>query len=102
MNQFLRNLTPTQQVATLFLVVFGLLVIVSIGAFLMSLQMQKGPHDDARAAEMEDFRKLLSTSWLMVIVFWLAWATGEMMATILFALIGFFALREFITLSPTR
>jgi phosphatidate cytidylyltransferase len=37
-----------------------------------------------------------------VIVFWVGWALGETVATVLFALIAFFALREFITLSPTR
>ena len=38
MNQFLRNLTPTQQVAALFLIVFGLLVLVSVAAFLLTLR----------------------------------------------------------------
>ena len=38
----------------------------------------------------------------MVVVFWVAWASGETLATLLFAVIAFFALREFITLSPTR
>ena len=38
----------------------------------------------------------------MVVVFWMAWAAGDTVATVLFALIAFFALREFITLSPTR
>ncbi len=38
----------------------------------------------------------------MVVVFWIGWALGEAVATVLFALIAFFALREFITLSPTR
>ena len=38
----------------------------------------------------------------MVVVFWIAWVAGDAVATVLFALIAFFALREFITLSPTR
>ena len=38
----------------------------------------------------------------MVVVFWIGWALGERVATVLFALISFLALREFITLSPTR
>lgn len=102
MNQFLRSLTPTQQVATLFLVVFGLLVIASTTAFLATLKSQKSPADEAWQAELADLRQLLGTSWFMVALFWLAWATGDIMATILFALVSFFALREFITLSPTR
>ena len=106
MTSFLRSLTPTQQVAALFLTVFGVLVIVSVAAFLMTLRRMQGGREDPHAAaqdeELRDFRRLLSVSWAMVVIFWLAWATGETMATLLFALISFFSLREFITLSPTR
>jgi phosphatidate cytidylyltransferase len=38
----------------------------------------------------------------MVFVFWIGWATGDWVALTLFALVSFFALREFLTLSPTR
>ena len=100
MNQFLRGLTPTQQVGTLFLIVFGILVATSIAAFLLTLRADA--RDEARHAELMNSRKLLRTSWLMVVVFWMAWAAGDTIATVLFALIAFFALREFITLSPTR
>jgi phosphatidate cytidylyltransferase len=103
MNQFLRNLTPTQQVATLFLIVFGILIMVSITAFMLTFRSQAiTEHDEAWHAELKNFRKLLRTSWFMVIVFWMAWAAGDTAATVLFAVIAFFALREFITLSPTR
>ena len=102
MNQFLRSLGPTQQVAALFLLVFGLLAAISTAAFLLSLRARRGAQGEARHEELRDFRKLLGTSWFMVAVFWMAWAAGETVATVLFALISFFALREFITLSPTR
>ena len=102
MNSYLRNLSSSEQVAALFIVVFGILVIASVTAFLLTFRSSEGAHDEAWHAELADFRQLLGTSWFMVLVFWLAWATGDTMATILFALIAFFALREFITLSPTR
>lgn len=102
MNEFLRGLTPTQQVAALFLLVFGVLVVASVATTLLAIREQRDARDEARHAELADFRKLLGTSWFMAVVFWIGWATGETMATILFALIAFFALREFITLSPTR
>jgi phosphatidate cytidylyltransferase len=102
MNQFLRSLTPTQQVAALFIIVFGILIIVSVTAFLLTFRERADAHDEAWHAELKNFRKLLGTSWFMVVVFWMAWAMGDTMATLLFALIAFFALREFITLSPTR
>ena len=102
MNQFLRNLTPTQQVAALFIIVFGILIVVSVTAFLFTFRERANEHDEAWHAELKNFRKLLGTSWFMVVIFWMAWAAGDTVATVLFALIAFFALREFITLSPTR
>ena len=102
MNQFLRNLSPSQQVGMLFITVFGLLALATIALLLSNLSEQRAPHDEARVAELQNFQQLLTTSWGMVVLFWLAWASGESLATILFALIAFFALREFITLSPTR
>jgi phosphatidate cytidylyltransferase len=89
-------------VAALFITVFGILVIISVTAFLLTFREQADAHDEAWHAELKNFRKLLGTSWFMVVVFWMAWAMGDTMATLLFALIAFFALREFITLSPTR
>jgi phosphatidate cytidylyltransferase len=102
MNQFLRGLSSTQQVAALFVIVFGILIVVSVTAFLLTFREQADAHDDAWHAELKNFRKLLGTSWFMVVVFWMAWAAGDRVATVLFAVIAFFALREFITLSPTR
>jgi phosphatidate cytidylyltransferase len=102
MNQFLRGLSSTQQVGALFVIVFGILVVVSVTAFLLTFRDQADAHDEAWHAELKNFRKLLGTSWFMVVVFWMAWAAGDTVATVLFAVIAFFALREFITLSPTR
>jgi len=103
MESFLRNLTPTEQVAALFLVVFGLLALASAAAFLLSLREQRNPvHGEAWQEELAHLRALLRTTWGMVIVFWVCWALGGTVATVLFGLISFLALREFITLSPTR
>jgi phosphatidate cytidylyltransferase len=103
MNQFLRHLTPSQQVGLLFVVVFGLLLCASITAFVLSIR----EHADAdtatrRRAELKRLGALIKTSWLISGVFWLGWASGPKVATVLFAVISFFALREFVTLSPTR
>ena len=103
MNQFLRNLSSTHQVAALFVIVFGLLTIVSVATLLISLRERRNAlHGEAWLREFQDFRNLLRTTWWMVAVFWIGWALGETVATVLFAIISFFALREFITLSPTR
>jgi phosphatidate cytidylyltransferase len=100
MNTFLRNLTPGQQVGLLFVVVFGLLLLISAAAFVLSLQDRH--EDDLHTQQLKDFNGLLRTSWVMCTVFWVGWTLGETVATVLFGLVAFFALREFITLSPTR
>lgn len=103
MESFLRNLSATQQVAALFVVVFGLLAIVSTAAFLLTLRERRHPvHGELWQEELRHFRGLLRTTWFMVVIFWIGWALGDTVATVLFALIAFLALREFITLSPTR
>lgn len=103
MNEYLRQLSPTHQVAALFFIVFGLLVVVSTVAFLLTFRERRNPqHDERWQRELAHFRRLLGTTWFMAVIFWIGWALGETVATVLFALISFFALREFITLSPTR
>jgi phosphatidate cytidylyltransferase len=103
MTQFLRNMTATEQVGALFLIVFGLLTAVSAWNFMAVLRERaEDEAGQARLAELQYFARLLSSSWFMVIVFWVGWASGDGVATFLFALVSFFALREFITLSPTR
>ena len=100
MNTFLRKLSPSEQVGLLFILVFGLLALVSLTTFVVSLRDRH--EDDSRIQQIGEFNSLLKTSWGMVTVFWIGWALGETIATVLFGLIAFFALREFITLSPTR
>ena len=100
MNQFLRNLTPSEQVGLLFVFVFGLLVLISVAALVMSLKDRQ--EDDLHTQKLKELNALLRTSWVMSAVFWVGWAAGETMATVLFGLVAFLALREFITLSPTR
>jgi phosphatidate cytidylyltransferase len=103
MYQYLKNLSTSQQIGALFIIVFGILLLTSIAVFLLSLR----EHQDETVAEKwrTELRSLdgtLRASWLMVFIFWFGWVTGETVALVLFALVSFFALREFMTLSPTR
>jgi phosphatidate cytidylyltransferase len=102
MNQFLRRLTPGEQVGLLFVILFGLLLLATVTMFVLSLRERETPQGRARGEEVKRLSGLLSTSWLISIVFWVGWASGEKVATALFAVVAFFALREFVTLSPTR
>ena len=101
MYQALKQLTATQQVGALFLIVFGILLLASMLAVFWSLRES----DEAtlqRQSDLRNFEGVLKTSWLMVGVFWLGWLAGDWVALWLFGGVSFFALREFMTLSPTR
>ena len=100
MNTFLRSFSAGQQVGLLFVFVFGTLLLVSAVAFGLSLR--DSHEDDVHSQRLQDFNAVLSTSWVMSTVFWVGWALGETFATVLFGFVAFFALREFISLSPTR
>jgi phosphatidate cytidylyltransferase len=102
MNQYLRSLTATQQVGLLFIIVFGLLVTTTLVLFVLALREKETERGKAWAEELKRLGGLLQTSWMVALVFWLGWVMGDTMATVLFAILAFFALREFITLSPTR
>lgn len=99
----LKNLTPTQQIGALFVIVFGLLVLASLTTFILSI---RDHGDDARSQlwhqELKSVDGVVRTSWLMALIFWVGWVTGDWVALTLFGFVSFFALREFLTLSPTR
>lgn len=104
MNTFLRSLSINQQVGLLFVLLFGLLALASVAMLLLSLR-EKRLSEDTHAQRLQrgrDNRNLLRVSWVMATVFWVGWAAGPGVATVLFGLLSFFALREFISLSPTR
>ncbi|OIN90573.1 MAG: phosphatidate cytidylyltransferase [Comamonadaceae bacterium CG1_02_60_18] len=103
MYQSLRSLTPAQQIGTLFVIVFGLLLVAGLVLFLRSMREFDDPqraqhHQD----EIDNLTQLLKTSWLLIFVFWVAWLAGDVSRLVLFGVGSFFALREFLTLSPTR
>ena len=99
-NTFMHSLRPSQQVGLLFVLLFGLLTAVSVYAFVGALRER--PDGDPRIQALKEFNGVLQTSWVMATIFWVGWALGETVATVLFGFVAFFALREFITLSPTR
>ena len=102
-NTFMLSLQPSQQVGLLFVLLFGLLSVISVYALVRTLRERpEGALGDAQTLAQKDFNGVLQTTWVMATVFWIGWALGETVATVLFGFVAFFALREFITLSPTR
>jgi phosphatidate cytidylyltransferase len=88
-------------VALLFGILFGLLLLITIGGVLYRL---KNPSEelapDPRSARAQ-FSRDLNASWIGAVLFWLAWISGPVGATLLCGLFSFFCLREFITLQHT-
>ena len=104
MRSFLLSLSPEQQVSLLFVLLFGLLLIASGVSLLLSLRERQHPDPltGGRTLSLQGYQALLRSSWLMALVFWVGWAAGDGVAIVLFGLVSFFILREFISLSPTR
>jgi phosphatidate cytidylyltransferase len=99
MTRALRELSVDQQVGLLFIILFGVLLTATAVAVVLSLRAAPAPgaqerHDRAQ----RDLRAL----WVGASVFWLAWVSGPLGATLLFGILSFLALREFITLMHTR
>jgi hypothetical protein len=93
----LRGLAVDQQVALLFLVLFGALALVTTVVFALTWS-----EEDASRERRRRLRHDLRALWLGSIVFWVAWISGPVGATLTFGAISFLALREFITLVQTR
>ncbi|MFM6985978.1 MAG: phosphatidate cytidylyltransferase [Hydrogenophaga sp.] len=104
MRSFLRSLSPDQQIGLLFALLFGALLLVTAAGIVLSLRERHRPDAAAvdRPHRRQGFQTLLRNTWLMALVFWIAWAAGDGAAIVLFALVSFLILREFISLSPTR
>ena len=103
MYDTLKNLSPAQQVGAMFVLVFGLLLLASLSLFLLSMrEHEDGQKQQTHQERIGNLSDLLRTSWALIFVFWVAWLTSDITRLVLFALGSFFALREFLTLSPTR
>jgi len=94
----LRSLSVGEQVALLFVILFGALMVASISWFVVSLR-ETPDRDQARH---DRFKRDLRAVWIGATLFWLGWMSGPIGATLLFGIVAFLALREFITLMHTR
>ena len=98
----LRSLSVDGQVALLFVVLFGVLVLLSLAVLVRSLRASEQTLDEATHDRQQRLLRDLRAMWVGATVFWLAWVSGPVGATLAFGLFSFFALREFITLVKTR
>ena len=94
----LRDWPVNSQVALLFVMLFGALLVVSVAVAAYTLREA----DAARRERNERMQRDLRAVWIGAVVFWLAWISGPVGATVAFGIFSFLALREFITLVRTR
>jgi len=91
-------MTPTQVTYTLFVGIGAVLVVASIVGWSLKTAMAKGlPHPT-----IDNLNARIKAWWVMVLVIGLAFVFGRPGVILLFAMISFFALREFLTLTYTR
>jgi len=88
------NMIRDRQTLMLFGGVLALLLVATIIGQLMKLRRRSDVVDNLNAR--------IRAWWTMSAVFALSLLTGGLGSVILFAVLSFFALREFITLTPTR
>ncbi len=78
--------------------VLALLVVSSVVGWVLSRRVTGDPG----RATVQNLNARIRTWWMMVAMFGLAMATGGLGSVVLFGFTSFLALREFITLTPTR
>lgn len=94
----LRQLGADQQVGLLFVILFGVLLVTSAVSALLAIRERSA----AWTANHERFQRDLRAVWVSALLFWGAWVSGAVGATLLFGAVSLFALREYITLMHTR
>jgi len=94
----LRELTVSQQVGLLFVLLFGVLVLVTIYAVVRSVRERA---DAEQQQHFDQFLRDLRAVWLAAVLFWVAWISGATGSTLLCGVLSFLALREFVTLTHT-
>ena len=78
--------------------VLGLLVIASIAGWILSRRMTS----ERGRATVDNINARIRAWWVMALIFVVAASSGRVVSILLFTLISFLALREFVTLAPTR
>src|SRR5215470_3165433 len=92
-------LSPADQ-ATRWLIegVLGLLVVATFAGWILSRRVTS----ESGRKTVQNMNVRIRAWWFMVAIFAIALFIGRIGTTVLFGIISFLALREFITLTPTR
>lgn len=77
--------------------VLGLMVLASAVGYVLKMRAGFAPH-----AVIDNLNARIKAWWVMIVVLGLAFALGRVAVVLLFFGVSFYALREFLTLAPTR
>ncbi len=80
--------------------IYGVLALLLVASIIGWILSKRAKSDGARAT-VKNLNARIRAWWVMVFVFGLAIATGGVGSILLFALMSFLAMREFMTLAPT-
>jgi phosphatidate cytidylyltransferase len=78
--------------------IVGLLVVASMVGGLMGWRIRSGPNREM----VDNINARIRAWWIMALVFATSVAIGAVGSIVLFTIISFLALREFVTIAPTR
>lgn len=76
----------------------GLLILASVLGWLLARRVKS----ENAAATVENLNQRINAWWGMVAIFFVSYQIGGIATVVLFSFVSLFALREFITLAPTR
>ena len=85
-----------------FLAVFGGLALLSAVATTLVHHLMVRTADPDKLTWIGQLNSRLQASWLILLLFAVGFALGEAALAVIFALASFFALREFVALTPTK
>jgi phosphatidate cytidylyltransferase len=78
--------------------VLGLLIVASLTAFFLARSVTT----DSGHETVRNLNARIKAWWVMVLVFALAFVVGKGLTLVLFGLVSFYCLREFLSLTPTH
>ena len=91
-------MTPREQMIWIF---GGIVALLAVASIIGAVLGRRARSENSRAT-IENLQARVNAWWIMTAVLAITFALGETATLIVFGLVSFFALREFITLTPTR
>src|SRR5512147_2015693 len=85
-----------------FFAVFGGLVLITAAASVLAHRLALHTTDAVKLTWIGQLNSRINAAWLIVLLFAVGFALGEVALAVIFALASFFALREFVALTPIK